>query len=212
LKALRSAAFAILVSLVLVVPNVVFAHSALVSSEPSGTADTEVSELKLTFKEGIESRSKIVVVNEAGEEQALSDIKTKGKALTATFENPLANGVYTVDWKIISADGHPLTGSYTLKVEVPEPSPTPTPAETAPSSPVPAESGEPTESGTPVPSEEAPSASPSPSVQATEEAEDSDGGSGTGSGSFDLSIWIVVAAAVLLVAAAVSVVLKKKKE
>jgi len=209
LKILKTATIAFLLSIIWTIPNVVFAHSALVSAVPGNTVDTEVSELKLTFNEEIEPLSKVEVTNEAGEEQTLSDIKVKGKVMTAAFDTPLTNGVYTVNWKIISADGHPLEGSYAMEVKIIEQIPSPSsaasesPSATAPS---PSQSNESVDNGTPVPSDKA-TDTPLPSSQASEEVDDSK----SNSSKIDITIWIIVAGAMLLVVAAASAILKKKK-
>ncbi|GEM_PF-556503 len=210
MKILKTATIAFLLSIIWTVPNVAFAHSALVSAVPGNTVDTEVSELKLTFNEEIEPLSKVEVTNEAGEEQTLSDIKMKGKVMTVTFETPLTNGVYTVNWKIISADGHPLEGSYAMEVKIVEPIPSPSsaasesPAARAPS-PSPSQSNELVDNSTPNPSEMP--ETPSPSAQASEEVDESK----SNSTNFDITTWIIIAGALLLVVAAVSAILKKKK-
>ena len=36
--------------------------------------------------------------------------------MTAGFLSPLDNGTYTVEWKIIGADGHPIQGTYSFMV------------------------------------------------------------------------------------------------
>ena len=37
----------------------------------------------------------------------------------ATFLQPLENGDYKVEWKIIGADGHPIEGDFSFSVNVP---------------------------------------------------------------------------------------------
>ena len=37
----------------------------------------------------------------------------------ANFLQPLKNGNYIVDWKIIGTDGHPIEGTFSFSVEVP---------------------------------------------------------------------------------------------
>ncbi|QTH45244.1 copper resistance protein CopC [Cohnella sp. LGH] len=208
MKILKTATIAFLLSIIWTVPNVAFAHSALVSAVPDNTVDTEVSELKLTFNEEIEPLSKVEVTNEAGEEQTLSDIKVKGKVMTVTFETPLTNGVYTVNWKIISADGHPLEGSYAMEVKIVEPIPSPSSAASespAARAPSPSQSNEMVDNSTPNPSEMP--ETPSPSAQASEEVDESK----SNSNKFDVTTWIIIAGALLLVVAAASAILKKKK-
>ena len=37
----------------------------------------------------------------------------------ANFLQPLKNGNYKVDWEIIGADGHPIEGTFSFSVDVP---------------------------------------------------------------------------------------------
>ncbi|WP_182301164.1 copper resistance CopC family protein [Cohnella cholangitidis] len=203
------AIFAVILLGLIVIPNIVLAHSALVSAVPSYSeaATTEVSELKLEFNTPIEPLSSIKVKDEAGSLQPLKETNTDGKFLTGVLEKPLTDGKYTVDWKIIGEDGHAIKGSYSFVVRIPEPVPT----ETAPSpSPSASEavgqgSSEPTGSdasaGTPVPT----------TVESPTEV-DEDSTSSPLNTSNLISNIVLVLAAVLLVIAVVYVVFFKKKK
>lgn len=180
-------------------PGGASAHSALTSAVPGETSDTAVSELALTFNEPIDEGGKLTVKNAAGEEQPAQAIAVKGRKLTATFDPPLQNGSYEVNWRIISADGHPLKGSYTMKVVAPEPTPTPSPTSSAD---VLAEASA------------QPSSSPSqapPAAAATSEAAANQGES-EGGGSWDSSIVLLVGAAAVLLVVIAGTALKQRKK
>jgi copper resistance protein C len=70
----------------------------------------------LEFNTKIETRSTIKVFNVIEEEIIVSNIQVNDDVLTGAFRSPLDDGGYTVDWKIIGADGHPIKGGYSFVV------------------------------------------------------------------------------------------------
>ncbi len=197
MRKIRFVAIVLVMSLIYILPNVAFAHSKLVSSEPSDTSKKAVQEILLTFNEDIEPLSKVKVTNEAGEEQAITDTNVDGKVLKAEFEQPLTNGTYNVDWKVISEDGHPLNGSYSFDVIIEEPTPTPEPTGSNSSE---------TSIATSLiePEASATATSASTNTENSDESEDE--------GSLDLSTWAIILAAAILAAAVISTIVKKIKK
>jgi len=215
MKSLGAAASAFLISMLFAFPHFAHAHSALVSAEPGGTAVEEVRELTLTFNEEIEPASKVELTDAAGDHINPSEIQAKGKRMTAMFDAPLANGEYTVNWRIISEDGHPVRGSYALKVEVPEPTPSPEPSAAETASPAASPSAaqpdkeDDSAGGTPAPSASSPAG-------ATDDTERENADSATTeteseSGGFDATLLVIGLAAVFLIVAVAGAVRKKKK-
>jgi len=112
--------------LVLVFPTATWAHSKLETSSPAADAKlTEsVKEFSLTFNENIdENLSTLKVKNDQGEEVQLSGTQVSGKTLSGTVDEPLPSGTYTVEWKIVGGDGHPVDGTYSFQVDAPEKEP-----------------------------------------------------------------------------------------
>lgn len=124
LKSLKTS-FLLMVGLllVLVFPTASWAHSKLESSVPAADAKLKenVTELSLSFNENIdENLSTLKVKNEQGGEVELSGTHVTGNTLSGTLSEPLPTGAYTVEWKIVGGDGHPVDGTYSFEVEVPE--------------------------------------------------------------------------------------------
>ena len=96
-----------------------FAHTGLTSSSPAdGENITEdVHEIVLEFNTKIETTSIVKVFNENKEEITVSNIQVSDNAMTGGFISPLDNGTYTVEWKIIGADGHPIQGTYSFVID-----------------------------------------------------------------------------------------------
>ncbi|MFB4322662.1 copper homeostasis periplasmic binding protein CopC [Priestia sp. BR_2] len=109
--------------LVLVFPTATWAHSKLESSTPAADAKiTEsVKEINLSFNENIdENLSTLKVKNAQGEAVEVSEVKVNQNTMAGTLAAPLPSGSYTVEWKIVGGDGHPVDGTYAFEVDAPE--------------------------------------------------------------------------------------------
>lgn len=95
----------------------VYAHTGLTSSTPSDGDDIadDVYEIVLEFNTKLESTSTLKIFSENNEEIAGNTIVIDN-VMTRGFNEPLDNGTYTVEWRIIGADGHPIQGTYSFKV------------------------------------------------------------------------------------------------
>mgnify|MGYP001806701981 CR=1 FL=1 len=77
------------------------------------------------------------VLNSAGGRNWIEGAaKVYGPRLTAAVRSDIpGNGLYTVGYRVVSADGHPVSGSYTFTIaDGPSATPTPAPAATPQSS------------------------------------------------------------------------------
>ena len=93
------------------------AHTSLTNSSPAdGDVITEeIHEIVLEFNTKIESTSTLKVFNEMNEE-VVSHTEVNDHVMTSGFMEPVDNGTYTVEWKIIGADGHPIQDTYSFMV------------------------------------------------------------------------------------------------
>ena len=105
------------------------AHTALVGSDPANDAQvsTPLSAVVLTFSEDINPAFATVVVHGAdGRNWVTGTARVDGPRLTADVgPAPLPNGKYTVGYRVVSADGHPVSGSYSFTVAGTPDQPTP---------------------------------------------------------------------------------------
>jgi methionine-rich copper-binding protein CopC len=98
------------------------AHSELISSSPSdGDSTSEIpTEIVLEFNEDIQDiGNEIVVVDQEGTSVTDGEMVVDG----ATVRQPIgvgAAGVYTVTWRVVSADGHPISGELSYELRVPQ--------------------------------------------------------------------------------------------
>jgi methionine-rich copper-binding protein CopC len=92
------------------------AHAQLVAASPAANAaGSAPGKVELTFSEKLEPKfSSIQLSNAAGSVAAKS--VARGKVIVATPGKPLSAGLYTVDWQVLSADGHKMAGAYKFTV------------------------------------------------------------------------------------------------
>lgn len=107
--------------LVVGVPVLAYAHATLVSAEPavSGHVASSPTRIRLLFSEELEpSLGRISLVGADGRvvKLTVAGDPRDVNALIAPIEAPLAAGAYRVTWRVVSADGHPVDGSYVFTV------------------------------------------------------------------------------------------------
>ena len=95
------------------------AHDALAGTTPApdATVDTAPATVSLEFSDAPQKLGTDVVVT-GPDGDAVSDgaPEIAGSTVTQQLTDGLPAGTYTVDWRVTSADGHPLTGSFAFDV------------------------------------------------------------------------------------------------
>jgi methionine-rich copper-binding protein CopC len=134
------------------------AHDELLGSDPAAdsTVDALPAELTLSFSAAIapdEGASEVQVTDAAGTQLTDGTPTAQDNVLTQPLSGT-ASGPITVLWKVVSSDGHPISGEFSFTVAgAPTPtdtaSPSPTATETA--SPTPSETASPTTTPVPAP-------------------------------------------------------------
>jgi len=94
----------------------VLAHSELVSATPPpGSSVATLSEIRLVFSEPVSAESQIQLLQDFVSVADLQPtVDPNDATVLRTAVPPLPDGVYTVQWSVISTDGHPISGSYSL--------------------------------------------------------------------------------------------------
>ncbi|WP_181028417.1 copper resistance CopC family protein [Pseudoclavibacter sp. RFBA6] len=131
------------------------AHDQLIASSPSPDASlgTSPPDITLSYSANImEIGPMIVLQDAAGRDWATGEPVIDGTTVTSTIDDALPDGAYTVNWRVVSSDGHPITG--TIQFTVGDPTEADASAAPAPSDPA--------------ATVEAPSASGSPSGATTQ--------------------------------------------
>ncbi len=136
------AALLIAFGVVLATATPASAHDELLGSDPAADSSVDAlpTQLTLTFSAEIaddEGASVVEVTDAAGASLTDGTPTVHDNVLTQPLTGA-ASGAVTVLWKVVSSDGHPISGEFSFTVAgapAPEPTqpaePTPTPTETA---------------------------------------------------------------------------------
>lgn len=97
------------------------AHSELVSITPAdgATLDAAPAQIILTFSANVIGDFTQVEVRDGSGPIAVVPAVSEDNAVTQQLPSGLANGTYTVIFKIVSADSHPISGQSTFTVNAP---------------------------------------------------------------------------------------------
>lgn len=165
------------------------AHAALVRSSPtSGSTLTAVPpEVALTFNESIDPQFTSVTVKAGSTTASTGKPTVEGPTVYQSLDPRMDEGTYTVSYRVTSADGHPVSGSYTFTYkssggEDPEPSGSSTsePSTTSSTSePSTSSTSEPSSSSTSEPSSTSTTTSSSSSTSSTSSTSDTPSSSST---------------------------------
>jgi methionine-rich copper-binding protein CopC len=95
------------------------AHDELVGSSPEAgaTLDAAPPQVELEFSGEIqELGTEVVVTSEDGSTVSDGAVRVDGSTVAQPLTADLPAGSYTVDWRATSADGHPLSDSFSFTV------------------------------------------------------------------------------------------------
>ncbi len=102
----------------------VLAHAGLIKAVPA--ADSHVSgvpRIELTFNEALVPRATRVTLSKVGDGGALAridhievELVDGNTTVRATPQHPLGPGEYEVEWRVVGADNHPITGRHRFGV------------------------------------------------------------------------------------------------
>lgn len=132
------------------------AHDAIVGTAPAdgATVDVAPDRVVLTFAEpAIALGTQVVVTGPDGAVASQGDVVLDGTTVAQPLVASRPAGAYHVDWRVTSADGHPVTGTFAFTATNPTPAAPTQPATTA--------------AATTAPTTTAPSPSPSATVAAS---------------------------------------------
>ena len=106
-------------------PHPALAHAELLSATPTpGSSLETLTEIRLTFTEPIAANGQIELLQDFVSAAKLQPMIDPGDpTILVTAVPTLPDGVYTVQWSVSSADGHPISGSYSLGLNSTPPQP-----------------------------------------------------------------------------------------
>jgi hypothetical protein len=93
------------------------AHAALTGASPAKDATVAApSEIVLTYSDPIRL-PRVVLTDAADKQYQAGRPRAVDNKVTQAVTGALPNGEYTVGWRVVSADGHPVSGTYTFTVK-----------------------------------------------------------------------------------------------
>ena len=100
-----------------------WAHNPLTKAVPAKNATVKESpaKIELTFLESLDDSFSIEVTDAQKKKVPSGKATVAGEKGTAALTGKLANGTYTVTYRLVADDGDPLQGSYKFTVAAPAP-------------------------------------------------------------------------------------------
>ncbi|WP_444947613.1 copper resistance CopC family protein [Micromonospora ureilytica] len=118
---LGAAALAVLVA-VLIPASPAWAHNSLKTATPArdATVPSAPTEVTLEFMQRLDPTFTTIVLSDAAKRKLpTGEPVVTGAKSTVQVTDTLPNGTYTVAYRVVSADGHPVQGSYPFTVADP---------------------------------------------------------------------------------------------
>ncbi|WP_018789703.1 copper resistance protein CopC [Salinispora arenicola] len=115
-------AAALAAALLLVPAAPAAAHNSLKAATPAKNAQlaTAPTEITLEFLQKLDPAFTTIVLSDAEQQKIpTGEAMVTGATGTISIDGPLPNGTYTVAYRVVSADGHPVQGSYPFTVADP---------------------------------------------------------------------------------------------
>lgn len=93
------------------------AHTALRDSDPKAKSTVESpAQITLTYNQPV-TIPRVILTDDKGKQHTSETPKAVDNKVTQPVAGTLPNGDYTVGWRVVSADGHPVSGSFTFTVK-----------------------------------------------------------------------------------------------
>jgi copper resistance protein C len=119
---LVAAASAAVALAVLTTGSPALAHNSLTKAVPAknATLTEPPARIELSFLQKVDAKQLVIEVADAQKAKVAADRpEADGKKGTLPLTGTLANGIYTVTYRVVSEDGHPVKGTYTFTVTAP---------------------------------------------------------------------------------------------
>lgn len=117
--ALLVAGLVVVLAGAMLAPSPVAAHAALAATTPTDGDRVQASpaQVDLVFTEGVSATLGAVrVLDASGDRVDRGSVDAGGDRVTVALRDDLADGAYIVAWRVVSADSHPIKGSFTFNV------------------------------------------------------------------------------------------------
>jgi methionine-rich copper-binding protein CopC len=91
------------------------AHDQVLSTAPAAQEHLDVAptEVSMVFSDAVlDLGATILIADMAGTDWAAGDVRIDGNSVSQGLNGDLADGRYQVRWRVVSADGHPISGTF----------------------------------------------------------------------------------------------------
>lgn len=97
----------------------VSAHDRLVSSSPEhgDELDSQPDWLELEFSGNVQDVGAEIKVMHEGADVSAGEITVENRTVKSALPDDLSPGDYTVDWRVVSEDGHPISGTFDFAIK-----------------------------------------------------------------------------------------------
>lgn len=98
------------------------AHATVVSTDPADgvVLSTAPDHVSITYDEAVELQSGALRVfapdGSRADSGSATHVGTQSNSATVSLHSGLENGTYTVSWRVVSADSHPVHGAFTFSI------------------------------------------------------------------------------------------------
>jgi methionine-rich copper-binding protein CopC len=127
------AAVAATLAMLLATPTPASAHDDLVASAPAAGEQlaSPPTQVTLTFSDAVGQQfAQVAVVDGAGTAFQTGDPVVSGATITQAVAGLSPGGAFTISYRVVSSDGHPIGGTVPFTVAGPAPTAAPAPAPT----------------------------------------------------------------------------------
>src|SRR5690349_14693542 len=100
------------------------AHAVLLRTSPAenSVVATPPADVALTFSEQVTPvPDKVYLVGPDGKRADAGAVRVNGSDVLIPMDPKAARGTYLVNYRVVSADGHPVAGAFTFSVGAPSP-------------------------------------------------------------------------------------------
>lgn len=210
------AALALVVPMVALSATAASAHTALVNTDPRDGAilSAPPAVIMMTFNEDLMPGAvATTAVDSSGTQITLPEATLDGPVAMVDWPADQTSGQYTVKYRVVSDDGHPVTGEFAFIIEGDE-TPSPSPSSSSPTASPSSSSATPTSSSASPPAPEPTSSSPTPTQSTSAPAPSSSSAAPVPSPTSEgTAMWIWLGALVvgIVVAAGIAVAITRKR-
>lgn len=113
------AAVLLAIAAAVAVATPVQAHDQIISTSPSedGHVDTAPAEVSMVYTDSlIEVGAVVLVMDDTDKDWADGPVALDGPNATQAIKPGMPDGIYQVRWRVVSSDGHPISGVYDFAV------------------------------------------------------------------------------------------------